>query len=73
MERQQKEGRLSDGDPYKMAVLFLDMLIGEHQLGWLTSMPHAAQRAHIDETVRLAVTVFLRGADRRNNDRMTGP
>jgi TetR/AcrR family transcriptional repressor of mexJK operon len=64
MERQQKEGRLSDGDPYKMAVLFLDMLIGEHQLGRLTSMPHAAQRTHIDETVRLAVNIFLRGADR---------
>jgi TetR/AcrR family transcriptional repressor of mexJK operon len=64
IERQQKEGRLSDGDPYKMAVLFLDMLIGEHQLGWLTSMPHAAQRTHIDETVRLAVNVFLRGAER---------
>jgi hypothetical protein len=42
-------------------VLFLDMLIGEHQLGWLTGMPRAARRDKIDETVRIAVKVFLRG------------
>ena len=60
--RQQKEGRLLiEEDPYRLAVLFLDMLIGEHQLGWLTSMPRAAQKAKIDETVRVAVKVFLGG------------
>src|ERR1043165_5109506 len=33
--RHQKDGRLADDeDPYRLAVLFLDMLIGEHQLGW---------------------------------------
>jgi hypothetical protein len=37
------------------------MLIGEHQLGWLTSMPRAAQKARVDETVRVAVRVFLGG------------
>jgi TetR/AcrR family transcriptional repressor of mexJK operon len=59
--RQQKESRFIDEDPYRLAVLFLDMLIGEHQLGWLTGMPQAARRDRIDETVRLAAKVFLRG------------
>lgn len=61
IERHQKDGRLIEEDPYRLAVLFLDMLIGEHQLGWLTSMPRAAQRAKVDETVRVAVRVFLGG------------
>ena len=60
-EKQQKDGRFIDEDPYRLAVLFLDMLIGEHQLCWLTSMPRAARRDKVDETVRLAVKVFLRG------------
>jgi TetR/AcrR family transcriptional repressor of mexJK operon len=59
--RHQKDGRLIDEDPYRLAVLFLDMLIGEHQLGWLTSMPRAVQKAKVDETVRIAVRVFLGG------------
>jgi TetR/AcrR family transcriptional repressor of mexJK operon len=60
--KQQKEGRISqEEEPYRLAVLFLDMLIGEHQLSWLTSMPRAARRDKIDETVRIAVKVFLRG------------
>lgn len=61
IERQQKGGRLIDEDPYRLAVLFLDMLIGEHQLGWLMGMPRAAQKTKIDETVRVAVRVFLGG------------
>jgi TetR/AcrR family transcriptional regulator, mexJK operon transcriptional repressor len=59
--KQQKEGRIIEEDPYRLAVLFLDMLIGEHQLSWLTSMPRAARRDKINETVRIAVKVFLRG------------
>jgi TetR/AcrR family transcriptional repressor of mexJK operon len=59
--RHQKDGRLIDEDPYRLAVLFLDMLIGEQQLGWLTSMPRGAQKAKVDETVRVAVRVFLGG------------
>ncbi len=59
--KQQKDGRLIAEDPYRLAVLFLDMLIGEHQLSWLTAMPRAARRDRIDETVQLAVKVFLRG------------
>jgi AcrR family transcriptional regulator len=70
--KHQKEGRIGEDDPYRLAVLFLDMLIGEHQLSWLTGMPRAAKRDQIDETVRLAVKVFLRGcaapAESRQSD-----
>ena len=59
--KQQTDGRIGEEDPYRLAVLFLDMLIGEHQLSWLTGMPRAARRDKIDETVRLAVKIFLRG------------
>jgi TetR/AcrR family transcriptional repressor of mexJK operon len=60
--KHQKDGRISeDDDPYRLAVLFLDMLIGEHQLSWLTGMSRAARRDKIDETVRLAIKVFLSG------------
>ena len=59
--KQQKDGRITQEDPYRLAVLFLDMLIGEHQLSWLTGMPRAAKRDKIDETVRIAVKIFLRG------------
>jgi TetR/AcrR family transcriptional regulator, mexJK operon transcriptional repressor len=59
--KHQKDGHIIEEDPYRLAVLFLDMLIGEHQLSWLTSMPRAASREKIDETVRIAVKVFLRG------------
>ena len=59
--KQQREGRIVDEDPHGLAVLFLDMLIGEHQLGWLTGVPHAARREKIEKTVRLAVKIFLRG------------
>ncbi len=61
IERQQKAGLIIKEDPYRLAVLFLDMVIGEHQLGWLTSMPQATRRGGVDETVRVAVKVFLRG------------
>jgi TetR/AcrR family transcriptional repressor of mexJK operon len=59
--KQQKEGRIIEEDPYRLAVLFLDMLIGEHQLSWLTAVPRAARGDKVDETVRIAVNVFLRG------------
>jgi hypothetical protein len=58
---QQKAGRICDEDPYRLAVLFLDMLIGERQLSWLMGMPQPMRRDKIDETVRLAVRVFLGG------------
>jgi TetR/AcrR family transcriptional regulator, mexJK operon transcriptional repressor len=59
--RQQRAGRIIEEEPYRLAVLFLDMLIGEHQLSWLTGMPRAARRDKVNETVRIAVKVFLRG------------
>ena len=59
----QGQGNIRAGeDPFRLAVLFHDMLIGEHQLSWLTSASHEKDRARrIDQTVRLAVTVFLQG------------
>jgi len=69
IERQQKEGLIIKEDPYRLAVLFLDMLIGEHQLGWLTGMPHAAQKAKLEETVRVAVRVFLGGCRTQRSTR----
>src|SRR5262245_30884381 len=59
--KQQQDGRIAEEDPCRLALLFLDLLIGEHQLSWLTGMPRAAKRDKIDETVRIAVKVFLRG------------
>lgn len=66
MSRQQAAGLMADEDPYRLAVLFLDMLIGEHQLGWLMSVPNAARRDRIDETVRVAVKIFLNGSAARS-------
>lgn len=59
--KQQAVGRIVKDDPNRLAVLFLDMLIGEHQLSALTGMVRTPRPAQIDETVRLAVKVFLRG------------
>jgi TetR/AcrR family transcriptional repressor of mexJK operon len=70
--KQQREGRLVEEDPYRLAVLFLDMLIGEHQLSRLTSVPRAARREKIDETVRIAVKIFLRGCTRPPQVRAPG-
>jgi TetR/AcrR family transcriptional regulator, mexJK operon transcriptional repressor len=70
--KHQKDGRIVDEDPYRLAVLFLDMLIGEHQLGWLTSMPRAARREKIEETVRIAVKVFLGGCATLRSRRKAG-
>jgi TetR/AcrR family transcriptional repressor of mexJK operon len=62
----QMEGNIRDDqDPHRLAVLFHDMLIGEHQLSWLTSASSDRDRARrIDQTVRLAVSVFLEGCAR---------
>jgi TetR/AcrR family transcriptional regulator, mexJK operon transcriptional repressor len=64
--KQQKAGLIGEEDAYRLAVLFLDMLIGEHQLSSLTGMSRAARREKIDETVRIAVKVFLRGCAARS-------
>ena len=59
--KQQAAGLIGNHDPYRLAVLFLDMLIGEHQLRALTGTARGPRREKIDETVRLAVEIFLRG------------
>ena len=58
---QQAAGRIEKDDPNRLAVLFLDMLIGEWQLSALTGMVRGPRQEKIDDTVRLAVKVFLRG------------
>ena len=60
---QQHEGNIRGGeDPYQLAVLFHDMLIGEQHLSWLTSAASDTERAkRINQKVRLAVKVFLQG------------
>jgi AcrR family transcriptional regulator len=64
MEKQQAAGKLAGGNPRQLAVLFLDMLIGEHQLALLTSPRQSSPKA-IDKTVRAAVSLFLNGASTR--------
>ena len=59
--KQQAAGRIDKDDPNRLAVLFLDMLIGEQQLSALTGMVRGPRQEKIDDTVRLAVKVFLRG------------
>ncbi len=65
MAKQQAAGKLAGGNPRQLAALFLDMLIGEHQLALLTSPRQSSPKA-IDKTVRAAVSLFLRGAAARS-------
>ncbi len=68
---QQRAGNIRDDeDPRRLAILFHDMLIGDHLLSWLTSASSEKDRAkHIDRTVRLAVKVFLQGCSTRSPKR----
>jgi TetR/AcrR family transcriptional regulator, mexJK operon transcriptional repressor len=63
MAKQQAAGKLANGNPRQLSALFLDMLIGEHQLALLTS-PRRSSRKAIDQTVLAAVSLFLYGAAR---------
>jgi TetR/AcrR family transcriptional repressor of mexJK operon len=65
IESQQQSGLIAPADPYQLAVLFLDMIIGEHQLRMLVSLPKDTQSKKIKETVRSAVDLFLNGCGRR--------
>ncbi len=60
---QQKNGHIrADKDALRLAILLHDMLIGEQILSWLTSASGPKDRARrIDQTVELAVSVFLSG------------
>jgi len=64
MAKQQAAGQLAPGDPRQLSALFLDMLIGEHQLALLTS-PRKSSRKAIEKTVRAAASLFLYGATAR--------
>ena len=56
----------SDEAPYRLAVLFHDMLIGDQQLSWLTSAASEKNRLkRIEQTVQLAIAVFLQGTATR--------
>jgi TetR/AcrR family transcriptional regulator, mexJK operon transcriptional repressor len=63
MAMHQAKGSIRNDVPaHHLAVLFHDMLIGEHQLSWLTAASSDKDRANrIDQTVRTAVRVFLQG------------
>jgi TetR/AcrR family transcriptional regulator, mexJK operon transcriptional repressor len=65
IESQQRSGLIAPADPYQLAVLFLDMVIGEHQLRMLVSLPRDAQSRKIKETVHSAVDLFLNGCRRK--------
>jgi AcrR family transcriptional regulator len=65
IEKQQAAGKIGGGSPHQFAVLFLDMLLGEHQLALLTSPRQSSPRA-IDKTVRAAVSLFLNGTRARS-------
>jgi TetR/AcrR family transcriptional regulator, mexJK operon transcriptional repressor len=60
---QQRSGNIrGDLDPHRLAVLFHDMLIGDQQMSWLTSASTDKDRdKRIDQTIRIAVAVFLQG------------
>lgn len=60
---QQVNGNIrADQDARRLAILLHDMLIGEQILSWLTSASSEKERARrIDETVDIAVSVFLGG------------
>ncbi len=60
---QQKAGHLRPGDPAQLAALFLDMLIGEFQLGILTGAERVPTTKQIEARVAMAVDVFLGGCD----------
>jgi TetR/AcrR family transcriptional regulator, mexJK operon transcriptional repressor len=68
IRKQQAAGKLAGGNPRQLAALFLDMLIGQHQLALLTSPRQSTPKA-IDKTVRAAVALFLNGAAVRSPSR----
>jgi AcrR family transcriptional regulator len=65
IEAQQRRGAIAPGDAYQKAVLFLDMLIGEHQLQTLVSASEGKRARRIDATLRSAVDLFLNGCRAR--------
>lgn len=57
---QQKSGKIrNDVDAMRLAILFHDMLVGDELLSRLTASSGKGRNAHIDKTVKLAVSAFL--------------
>lgn len=61
LTEQQKAGHIRAADPASLAALFLDMLIGEFQLGILTGAASSPTTEEIEARVAVAVDVFLGG------------
>lgn len=61
LEEQQKTGRVRQGNPRQMAALFLDMLIGEYQLGILTGKIPTPDQDEIEDKLQCAVSMFVNG------------
>lgn len=63
IKKRQESGDLkADEDPFRLAILFHDMLIGESIMLWNTCSADEDERIRrIDQTVDTAVRLFLRG------------
>lgn len=61
IERQQAAGRLKTGEARQMAILFLDMLTGHHQLAGLLGISGETTSSKVDQTTRTATRMFLDG------------
>lgn len=59
IERQQASGRLKPGEARQMAILFLDMLTGHHQLAGLLGIAGETSPAKVDQTTRAATRLFV--------------
>jgi AcrR family transcriptional regulator len=65
IETQQLAGKLKPDNADRLAALFLDMLLGEHQLALLLSVPNVSTSRTINVTVDTAVSVFMFGSSNR--------
>lgn len=61
LAEQQELGRVRPGDSRQMAVLFLDMLIGEYQLGRLTGKLAFPRPEELNDKLQAAVEMFVQG------------
>ncbi len=61
--RHQRDGHIrNDVEARSLAILFHDMLVGDHLLSWLTSAGTEKDRLkRIEQTVRLSVMMFSAG------------
>lgn len=64
-ENRQKSGDLAPGDAQERATLFLDMLLGDFQLGMLTNGEQNPSPADIKKRAGVAARIFLHGCSAR--------